>query len=67
MVLEPGQLDFSAAHVRLARNDLEPIESGGLNFVGQCAFTQKWPIRTCAFDLVQTNATRGIGLRVQVE
>jgi hypothetical protein len=67
MIFRTSQLDINAAKIDFTRDDFQMVKGGLLNFLEQRAFTDKWTICTGALHFFQTDATRGIGLWIQVE
>ena len=67
VVFRSRQLDVRAAQVNLTRNYRQPLKGGVLNLLQQAALAQQREVGARAGRLLQTNATGGIGLRIEVE
>jgi len=67
MVFHSCQFKIGGAQIRLGRHDFKPLEGGVFDFIEQAAFAEQHAISAGAFGLFQTEAARGVGLRVEIE
>src|SRR5258708_6584244 len=67
MIVGAGQLDVSPAQVEFAGDDLEPLESRGLDFFQQAALSEQGPVSAGSGRLLEPDTTGGVGLGVEVE
>src|SRR5215204_1517705 len=67
MIIHPRDLDLRPDEIEISRNDEHPIDACWHDLVGDSRFAQKRAVKAIAFDLLQTEGTGGIPLRIEVD
>ncbi len=66
VVVATGKLDFHAAEIDFAGDDVEAVKGGGLDLFEQRAFAEQGAVGAGAGGFVQADAAGGVGLRIDV-